>query len=270
MDPYLAATIQLTSTPDVEGCWKQVRERVRRAAWLGARLVATPENTLFLGAPEEKARLAETLDGETCERFAGLARELSIHLLLGSFGEKSDEPVRCYNTSVLFGPEGERLGSYRKIHLFDVDLSPEVCYQESAHVKAGRSPVVIPTELGKIGLSVCYDLRFPEPYREEASCGAELLMVPAAFTMVTGRDHWEPLLRARAIENQCYLIAPAQFGRHGDVGLRESYGHAMIIDPWGQVVASVADGQSLALAEIDLGRITQIRAALPVGKHRRL
>ena len=270
MQPYLAAVVQQTSNADVEANWSQVEQRVRKAAGLGARFVSTAENTLFLGAPEAKARRAEDLEGPTCARFATLARELSIHLLLGSFGERSDDPKRCYNTSVLFGPDGELLGSYRKIHLFDIDLRPRVQFKESEHVQSGERPVVISTSIGMIGLSVCYDLRFPELYRQLVDQGAELLMAPAAFTMTTGRDHWEVLLRARAIESQCYVLAPAQYGSHGDVGLRESYGHAMIVDPWGQVLATVADDQEVALAEIDLERIARVRQALPVADHRRL
>jgi len=264
MEPYLAAVIQQTSTADPESNWRQVEERVRKAAGCGARFVSTPENTVLQGAPNEQARRAETLGGPTCERFAKLSRELSIHLLLGSFGERSDDPGRCYNTSVLFGPDGERLGSYRKIHLFDIDLPTRVQFRESEHVRPGEDPVVIATPLGRIGLSICYDLRFPELYRRLVNQGAELLMVPSAFTMATGRDHWEVLLRARAIESQCYVLAPAQFGSHGDAGLRESYGHAMIVDPWGQVLASVADGQEFALAQIDLARVAEVRKALPV------
>lgn len=270
MDPYLAAVIQQTSSADVEANWRQVEERVRKAAGLGARFVATAENTLFLGPPEEKVRRAEDLAGPTCARFAALSRELSIHLLLGSFGERSGEKERCYNTSVLFGPDGDLLGSYRKLHLFDVDLPPRVQFQESRHIQAGERPVVISTPIGKIGLSICYDLRFPELYHRLVERGAELLMVPAAFTMTTGRDHWEVLLRARAIETQCFVLAPAQFGTHGGAGLRESYGHAMIVDPWGQVLASVADEQELALAVIDLARVARVRRALPVADHRRL
>lgn len=266
----LAAVLQLNSTSDVERNRRGVDQLIRHAARLGARFVATPENTLFLGAPEEKVRRAETLEGETCSWFAERARELHIHLLLGSFGEKSEDPRRCYNTSVLFAPDGQRLAHYRKIHLFDIDLDPAVSFRESAAILAGDQAVVVDTELGRIGLSICYDLRFPELYRKLRGQGAELLLVPAAFTMTTGRDHWEPLLRARAIENQCFVLAPAQYGRHGDAGLRESYGHALIADPWGQVVACAANGEGLALAEIDLERVNRIRSRMPVDDHRAL
>ncbi len=267
---FLAAVVQLNCGSDVEANWEAASELVERAAAAGAQLVGTPENTNFLGPHEDKVRLAEGLDGPTCSRFAALARRLGIHLLLGSFNEASAEAGRCHNTSVLFGPDGERLAVYRKIHLFDIDLSERVRFTESATVAPGSEPVVAATALGPIGLSICYDLRFGELYRRLVELGAEILTVPSAFTLTTGRDHWQPLLRARAIETQCWLLAPAQWGRHDDGGLRESFGHAMIVDPWGQVVAMAADGPGLALAEIDLGRVARVREALPVGRHRRL
>ncbi|MEM9593305.1 MAG: carbon-nitrogen hydrolase family protein [Acidobacteriota bacterium] len=270
---YLAAVLQLSSTADEDANWERTRALVERAAGHGARLVATPENTNFLGTHREKARRAEPLDGPTCRRFADLARSLGIHLLLGSFNERLPEPtdpVRCYNTSVLFGPDGERVGMYRKIHLFDVDVSDAVRFQESATVEPGSETVVVETPLGRLGFSVCYDLRFPELYRRLVDDGAEILAVPAAFTLTTGRDHWYPLLRARAIETQSYVLAPAQWGRHDDQGLRESYGHSMIIDPWGQVVATVSDGTGIAMADLDLDRVRKLRRSMPVAEHRRL
>jgi predicted amidohydrolase len=266
---FLAAAVQLTSTSDEAGNWESARALVERAATAGARFVATPENTNYLGPHEEKVRRAEPLGGSTCRRFGELARGLGIHLLLGSYNEASDEPGRCYNTSVLFGPTGEILATYRKIHLFDVDI-PEVRFAESATCKPGDSPEVVKTALGTFGLSICYDLRFPELYRRLADSGAEVLAIPAAFTAVTGKDHWEPLLRARAIETQCYVVAAAQHGKHDDGGLRESWGHAMIVDPWGLPVATAADGPGLALAEIDLARVASIRRSMPVSRHRRL
>jgi predicted amidohydrolase len=266
---FLAAAVQLTSTSDETGNWESVRALVERAAAQGARLVVTPENTNYLGPHDEKVLRAEPLGGPTCRRFGELAQGLGIHLLLGSYNEASDEPGRCYNTSVLFGPAGEILATYRKIHLFDVDI-PEVRFAESATCKPGDTPEVVKTELGVLGLSICYDLRFPELYRRLADGGAEILAIPSAFTAATGKDHWEPLLRARAIENQCYVVAAAQHGKHDDGGLRESWGHAMIVDPWGLPVATASDGPGLALAEIDLGRVARIRRSMPVSRHRRL
>jgi predicted amidohydrolase len=276
---YLAAAVQLTSTADEAANWESARRLIELAAARGARLVATPENTNYLGPHDEKVRRAEPLDGPTVGRFAELARRLGIHLLLGSFNERSDEPSRCYNTSVLLGPDGEVMAVYRKLHLFDVDVPGGVRFTESATCKPGalggpadphRGLAVADTPLGRLGLTICYDLRFAELYRRLADLGADILAVPSAFTMATGKDHWEPLLRARAIENQCYVLAPAQHGRHDDGGLRESYGHAMIVDPWGLPVAVASDGPGLALAEIDLERVARVRRAIPVRQHRRL
>jgi len=265
----LAAVVQMNATSDTEANWQQARTLVVQAAERGAQLVATPENTSFLGPHEDKVRQAETLEGPTCTRFSDLARELGIHLLLGSFNEKSGETGRCFNTSVLFGPDGSRLAVYRKIHLFDVDVSPEVRFFESATVERGSDLVTVATEVGTLGLTVCYDIRFPGMYQRLRDLGSEILTVPSAFTLTTGKDHWHPLLQARAIETQCYVVAPAQYGKHDDEGLRESYGHAMIVDPWGQIVAMVADGPGVALAELDRERLQRVRASMPVIDHRR-
>jgi deaminated glutathione amidase len=270
-ETFLAAVVQMTSGSDPEANWKQARELVTEAAGLGAQLVATPENTPFLGPHDQKVRLAEPLEGPTCARFASLARELRIHLLLGSFAERiPGDPRRCHNSSVLFGPGGEVLAVYRKIHLFDVEVPPDVFFRESDTVAPGAETVVAHTALGTLGLSICYDLRFPELYRALVAAGAELLAVPSAFTLTTGKDHWRPLVRARAIENQCYVLAPGQFGRHDDQGLRHSFGHSMIVDPWGQVVAAASDGPGLAVAVIAPERVRQVRHQLPALAHRRL
>ena len=267
---FLAAAVQLTSTSDETANWESAAGLIRRAASYGARFVATPENTNYLGPHDEKVHRAEPLTGATCRRFGELARELRLYLLLGSFNEASDEAARCYNTSVLFGPDGSILATYRKIHLFDVDIPGGVSFAESATCKPGEGTTVVATELARFGLTICYDLRFGELYRRLVEEGAEVIAIPSAFTLNTGKDHWEPLLRARAIESQCYVIAPAQHGRHDDGGLRESWGHAMIVDPWGIPVATASDGPGLALAEIDLDRAARIRRAIPVAQHRRL
>ncbi len=267
---FLAAAVQMTSTSEAEANWESARGLVERAAGLGAQLVATPENTNYLGPHSDKVRLAEPLDGTTCSRFSELAARHRIHLLLGSFNESCEDPERCYNTSVLFGPDGSRLATYRKIHLFDVDVSAEVRFVESETVKPGDQIVTVDTPLARFGLSICYDVRFPELYMALVASGAEVLTLPSAFTATTGKDHWHALLRARAIETQCYVVAPAQSGRHDDDGLRESYGHAMIVDPWGHVVAMASDGPGLAIAEIDLERVRWCRKAIPVAQHRRL
>jgi len=262
--------VQLTSTSDEGRNWEAAKTLVRTAAAGGARLIVTPENTNFLGPHQDKVRRAQPLDGETCTRFRELARECEVFLLLGSFNERSEEAGRCYNTSVLFSSAGERLAVYRKMHLFDIDLSEALSFRESATIKPGDTPVVADTELGRIGLSICYDLRFPELYRELSKQGAELLCVPSAFTWTTGKAHWELLLRARAVENQCYVLAAAQCGRHDDQGLRQSWGHSAIIDPWGEVLAMAAEDPGSVVAAIDLERLAEVRRAMPVAEHRRL
>ncbi len=267
---FLAAAVQLTSTSDEPSNLAAAESLIRRAAGHGAALVATPENTNFLGPHPEKVKRAQTLEGEVCSLFSGLAAELEIHLLLGSFNERADEAGRCYNTSVLFGPDGARLGVYRKIHLFDIDVSDDVRFMESETVVPGEAVVVAATPLGAIGMSICYDLRFGELYRSLVEAGAQIVTIPSAFTLTTGRAHWEALQRARAIETQTWVIAPAQVGEHDDGGLRESFGHSMIVDPWGQVVARVADAPGLAMAEIDLDRVAEVRRSMPVASHRRL
>ena len=268
---FLAAVIQTSSTTDVARNLAEAEALIARAAGYGAKFVGTPENTNFLGPAEEKVRLAEPLDGPTCTLFADLARRHAIHLLLGSFNERGADPARCRNTSVLFGPDGSKRAIYRKIHLFDVDHSDAVRATESRTIEPGDAYVTADTPLGRFGLSVCYDLRFGDQYRRLAREGAEMLCVPAAFTMRTGRDHWAELLRARAIECQSYVLAPAQYGHHGGSSeLRESFGRAMIVDPWGVVLATAPDGPSgLALAEIDLARVAEIRRAIPVSAYDR-
>lgn len=267
---FVAATIQLTSTSDADASLASASHWITQAALAGAQLVITPENTNFLGPHTDKVRMAEPVGGPTTQRFGALARQLGIHLILGSFNERSDDPHRCYNTSVVFGPDGSVLATYRKIHLFDVDVSDEVRFMESQTVVPGDTPVVIDTALGRIGLSICYDLRFPELYQALVARGAQILTVPAAFTQHTGKDHWAPLLQARAIETQSYVLAPGQVGEHDDAGLRRSWGHSMIVDPWGQIVAQASDGPGFALAPIDLARVDTVRRAMPVGQHRRL
>lgn len=261
---FLSAVIQLNSTSDEEANLDRAETLVRQAASLGATLVATPENTNYLGPHHEKVQRAQTLDGPVCRRFSGLARDLSIHLLLGSFNEQADDKRRCFNTSVLFGPRGDRLAEYRKIHLFDVDISPETRFAESDTIRAGDAVVAVSTDLVTVGLSICFDLRFSWLYRELRLRGAELMVVPSAFTAVTGKDHWHALLRARAIETQSWIVAPAQVGRHDDQGLRESYGHALIVDPWGRIEADAGTAPGLAIAEIDVDRVREVRRALPM------
>lgn len=265
---YLAAAIQLQSTDDVAANLAMVEVLVARAAAAGAALVATPENTSYLGTPRGKVASAEPAGGPVERRLAALAARHGVHLLVGSVGEALDDR-RCYNTSLLYGPDGRELARYRKLHLFDVDLPDGPRFTESAHIAPGDEVVVADTPLGRIGLSICYDIRFPELYAALVARGAEVLTVPSAFTVPTGAAHWHTLLRARAIEAQAWVLAPAQEGRHDPAGARQSYGHSLIVDPWGVVVAERGEGPGLALAEIDLARVHQVRAAMPVAAHRR-
>jgi predicted amidohydrolase len=265
--PRIAA-VQMASGADKAANLAAAERLVRQAAERGAVLVGLPENVAWMGPETGRSDAAEPLDGPTLARFAALARTLGIHLLAGSVLETGAPGGRLYNTSVLFGPSGERLAVYRKMHLFDVEVGDGQTYRESAAVAPGTEVVCAETPLGRIGLSVCYDLRFPELYRALSARGAVLLTVPSAFTLMTGKDHWEVLLRARAIENQAYVLAPAQGGRHP--GDRMTYGHALIADPWGLVVACASDGEGLAVADLDPGMVERVRTRLPALQHRRL
>ena len=264
----LLAACQMTSGADKAHNLDTAVRLVRKARSLGAELVGLPENVAWMGPEPERPAAAETLEGGIATTFAGLARELGIILLGGSFLESGAPGGRLYNTSVLYGPDGGVLGVYRKIHLFDVDVGDGATYQESAAVAPGTEVVTAQAPFGRVGLTVCYDLRFPELYRTLSAQGAVLLTVPAAFTLMTGKDHWEVLLRARAIENQCYILAPAQWGRHSEK--RQTFGHAMVVDPWGLVTARASDGEGLAVAELDLALLTRVRKSLPALAHRRL
>lgn len=262
------AAVQMTSGADKAANLDSATRLIRKAAESGAQLVGVPENFSWMGPEPERNQNAETLEGETLVRMAELARSLKISVLAGSVLESGGPGGRLFNTSVFFGPEGQRLGVYRKIHLFDVEVGDGQTYRESAAVAPGTEVVVADSPVGKVGLSVCYDLRFPELYRRHAEAGAVLLTVPAAFTLMTGKDHWEVLLRARAIENQAYVIAPAQQGKHPKDRL--TWGHAMVVDPWGLVVARASEGEGLAMAELDLEYLAKVRRTLPALQHRRL
>jgi predicted amidohydrolase len=266
--PVMAAVVQLTSTTDVERNLAAAEALVARAAARGARFVGLPENFAFLRSEGQPVPDAQPLDGPWVRRMADLARRHSLTLLLGSLPEKVPGDERVRNTSVLLGPDGGTIAVYRKIHLFDIDLPGMEHLKESRAVLPGEELVVADTPLGRLGLSICYDLRFPELYRALARRGARVLCVPSAFTERTGKAHWEVLLRARAIENLAYVLAPAQVGHHG--GGRASHGQALIADPWGALVAQVPDGEGIAVAELDFARLERLRRELPALSHARL
>lgn len=263
----LVACVQLRSGPDVAANLQRLERLVARAAEQGACFVVTPENTTLLTTPSAKVAAAEPLDGPTHRALGGIARRHGLWLLAGSVAERCDsDPTRCYNTSVLFDDRGEVVASYRKVHLFDIDLPDGPSFQESAHIAPGDRLVVADTPVGRVGLSVCYDLRFPETYAALVEAGAELITVPSAFTVPTGEAHWHTLLRARAIETQCYVLAPAQEGPHG--GGRVSYGHTLVVDPWGIVLAECGEGEGLVLAQVDRGRVHTLRRSMPLAESR--
>jgi len=264
------SVVQMTSTPDVEHNLLQAEALVRRAAERGAVLVVLPECFAYLGPDTGQREVAEPLPGggPILGRASGWARELGVELVLGGFWEKRADDDRVHNACVHLERDGSVRAVYRKIHLFDVDLADGTSLRESANVAPGEELVVTQSACGPLGLSVCYDMRFPELYRGLVDRGATTLAVPAAFTLHTGKDHWHVLLGARAIESQCYVLAAAQTGHH--FGRRVSYGHALVLDPWGCVLAQCGEGPGVAVAEVDDEVVTRVRAQLPSLKHRRL
>jgi predicted amidohydrolase len=265
-----AAAIQMCSTDDLDGNLRAAGAWVAEAARAGAELVALPENFACLRREGLPVPCAQPLDGPIVTTLRAWARQHRIWLLGGSFAESVPGSERCHNTSVLLAPDGAVAAVYRKIHLFDVDLSAQGggCYRESARIAPGDEVVVAETPFGAMGLSVCYDLRFPELFRLQSARGARFLLVPSAFARETGRDHWEVLLRARAIENQCFVVAPAQWGQHSPE--RASHGRASIVDPWGVLLGVAPDRPGLVLADCDLAHQDSVRAGLPALHHRRL
>lgn len=268
--PPKVAAIQLSSGPDLEHNLKRAEFWVNEAAQDGAVLSVLPECFAYLGPEDGKFAAAEPLPsgGPILQRMAELAQRTQCELVLGGFYEKTDQPRKVRNACIHISEQGKVRAIYRKVHLFDVDLPDGTKLEESATVEPGTEVVATDTRAGRLGLSVCYDLRFPELYRRLVDQGATLLTVPAAFTATTGKDHWHVLLRARAIEAQCYVIAAAQSGLH--FGTRRSYGHALIADPWGTVVAECGEAEGYAAARIDLGLVESVRRTLPSLRHRRL
>jgi len=264
------AVIQMRTTPDVEQNLDAVERLLGRAAARGAVCALLPEAFAYIGPDAGKQSIAEALPdgGPILARCQALARRHELHLVLGGFHERSSAPGRTFNTCVHLSPAGEIVSLYRKIHLFDVDLADGTRLHESERTCAGSDVVVTPTPFGPLGLSICYDVRFPALYQRLVDAGAVALTVPSAFTLATGKDHWHVLLRARAIECQAYVLAPAQWGHHH--GNRVSYGHALIADPWGCVIAECGDGEGIAVADLDAAVVADVRSRLPSLSHRRL
>ncbi|OKH19471.1 hydrolase [Hydrococcus rivularis NIES-593] len=269
MMSYLAAALQMTSTPDLEKNLVQAEELIELAVRQGAELIGLPENFAFLGREEEKLAQAETIALKAEKFLKTMAQRFQVTILGGGFPVPvENNPNKAYNTALLVDPSGIEVSRYEKVHLFDVNVPDGNTYRESSTVMAGNAlpPIYSSDKLGKIGLSICYDVRFPELYRHLSLKGAEILFIPAAFTAFTGKDHWKALLQARAIENTCYVIAPAQTGNHYE--RRYSHGHATIVDPWGVILADAGEKPGIAIAEISPIRLEQVRRQMPSLQHR--
>jgi len=265
------AAVQVRSQESVSDNLRMTDVVVAQAAHAGAKTILLPEAFAYLGNDSEKTRLAEELGkgGEVQDAVSSWAKKYGVNIIAGGMIEKSEADGRPYNTSAVYSSAGELVERYRKLHLFDVELADGTYWAESKTTCGGQGPKNVALDGVTFGLSICYDLRFPELYAWQRQNGAQVLTVPAAFTKTTGRAHWHPLLQARAIENQCWLMAAAQEGAHPHG--RKTFGHAMIIDPWGRIVAEVTEpGPGYALAEIDLKEVDAIRTQMPVENHRTL
>jgi predicted amidohydrolase len=270
---FAVACLQLTSRGDVQQNLTTCAKLCGEARDRGAKLALLPENFAFMGMHErEKFAVAETLSdqapGPILSALKDMATQGRLWVIAGGLPEVSADSGKVYNTLVALAPDGTLAATYRKIHLFDVDIPGGAQFKESATVAPGLSPVVLHTPWAKIGLSICYDLRFPELYRRLVLEGARLLVVPAAFTLHTGKDHWHALLRARAIENVAYVLAAGQFGRANDK--RVCYGHSVIVDPWGTILAEAPDRECVVVADVDLAYQDRLRCELPCLTHRTL
>ncbi len=263
------AALQITSGPDIGENITKISAMVREAAARGATFIATPENSCHIVFPSERKLQTAPYEKDHLgiPAMQALAKELGVWILIGSFAIKISE-TKVTNRSYLFSDTGDIAGQYDKVHLFDVDLPTGEQYRESKAVTPGDKVVVVDAPWGKLGLSICYDIRFPHFFREMTQkLGATMLAIPAAFTVPTGQAHWEILLRARAIENGCFVIAPAQTGTHD--GGRKTYGHSLIIDPWGTVLADGKDAEGIVMANCDMQKVIDVRASIPSLQHDR-
>jgi predicted amidohydrolase len=267
MSAVKVAAIQMDSQNDKAANLAKAEKLIRKASQKGATYISLPEYFNFIGTEEEEEANAEViLKGKTSTFLSTLAKELKTWLHGGSILEKVEGETKYYNTTLVFNPDGEMIAKYRKIHLYNVEIKNGPAFLESNTKNFGRDLTVCKTDFAKIGLAICYDIRFPELFRLLALQGAEILMVPAEFPLFTGRDHWEVLLRARAIENQAYVIAPGQIGTKPAF---QSYGRTMIVDPWGTVMAAASDVETTVIAEIDLSYLHEMRQQLPSLENRR-
>jgi predicted amidohydrolase len=269
----VAAVVQLSSQSDVAQNLARAEHWIAEAARAGARLIALPENFAFMGEEDDKRRIAETLEppfGPIVTAISRAAKAAGAFVVAGGMPEKSGAHERPFNTSVLFGPDGAIVARYRKLHLFDVDLADGTKLEESRATMHGDPQDLPVVDAGglSLGMTVCYDVRFPELYRSLEAKGARIVTVPAAFTVTTGKDHWHVLLRARAIENQLFVLAPAQTGKHPKG--RQTYGKSLIVDPWGDVLAQVGEGEGFAIARLDPAHQDRVRSSLPSLRHKRL
>lgn len=267
------AAVQLNCQDDVDANLERAMALVGEAARMGAELVALPENFAFMGEEAKKREIAEPVEfgatehGPIVSALVAAAREHGVWLVGGGMPEKSDDLARPYNTSVLVAPSGAINAKYRKVHLFDVALADGTSLRESAATMAGGDPVTARIGDTTLGMTVCYDVRFPELFRRLVDQGARMITVPSAFTLTTGKDHWHVLLRARAIENQVFVIAPAQHGKHPRG--RQTYGKSLVCDPWGDVLAQCGEGEGVCVARLDFDHQDRVRASLPSLLHRK-
>ncbi len=261
------AIVQMNSGGRRNENLRRAGELVGQAAAAGAELVALPENFALMRKSDREAIIGEQESGPIATWARKTAAAEGVYLLAGSFSEAGPLGDKSYNTSILVDPAGKILATYRKIHLFDVAVPGGETHRESEWILPGREAVTAETPLVPMGLSICYDLRFPELYRRLAGQAARIVFAPSAFTERSGRAHWEILVRARAIENQVFMVAPAQAGGHP--GGRRTYGHSLIVDPWGEILAEIPEGEGVALAELDLDRQEELRKAMPCLEHQR-
>ena len=259
-----AACIQMRSTTEVASNVAAAQRLITEAAEQGATFIATPEmtNLLDIRPGQARSKIMFEAEDECLKALSGLAQKLGVTLLIGSLAVGLKDDDRFANRSFLIGPDGSILGRYDKIHMFDVNVGDGQSYRESKAYRAGASAVLAEAPFGKVGMTICYDVRFPHLYRRLGQAGAEMITIPAAFTRVTGEAHWHVLVRARAIETGCFVLAPAQGGRHEDG--RETFGHALIISPWGEVLAEAdGDAPGYIIADLDLGQVKEARARIP-------